>query len=389
MRFSSLAVAALAVAPIAKAQSRYEARVLPSLGGDTAKALAVSNTGVVVGDATRTGQTYPIVAAWIDGQALDLGGSGFSIAGGRGVTDEGLVIGLHDHFGARAIYAVPPEYPPMEIPELATTLSQALAVNAGGEIVGSYTTSTRPYVLRAGVLTQLPLIGGIQGVAQAISNTGIIVGWTSRDSNGGQVAVRWINDQPVQLVGGASVNVAYGVNDQGWIVGYVSGAPFTTYEASLWTSPTARTNLGALAGAWNNIAYGVNNAGQIVGASGGRGFIWQDGQIHDLNDLVVPSTWPSAGWAVTDARAISAGGLVAAQATQGARSYGLLLVPVCSADFNHDGDTGTDADIEAFFACLAGNCCAACGSADFNGDGDVGTDADIEAFFRVLGGGGC
>ena len=31
----------------------------------------------------------------------------------------------------------------------------------------------------------------------------------------------------------------------------------------------------------------------------------------------------------------------------------------------------------------------ACGSADFDGDGDVGTDADIEAFFRVLAGGNC
>jgi hypothetical protein len=28
-------------------------------------------------------------------------------------------------------------------------------------------------------------------------------------------------------------------------------------------------------------------------------------------------------------------------------------------------------------------------TADFNGDGDVGTDADIEAFFRVLAGGNC
>jgi subtilisin-like proprotein convertase family protein len=61
----------------------------------------------------------------------------------------------------------------------------------------------------------------------------------------------------------------------------------------------------------------------------------------------------------------------------------------CSADFNNDGDIGTDADIEAFFACLAGNCCATCGSPDFNGDGDIGTDADIESFFRVLGGGPC
>jgi hypothetical protein len=63
----------------------------------------------------------------------------------------------------------------------------------------------------------------------------------------------------------------------------------------------------------------------------------------------------------------------------------------CTADFNCDGDVGTDADIEAFFACIAGTCptppCTS--TADFNGDGDVGTDADIEAFFRVLSGGPC
>ena len=78
--------------------------------------------------------------------------------------------------------------------------------------------------------------------------------------------------------------------------------------------------------------------------------------------------------------------------------YGILNAAAASAavfcgtaDFDGDGDLGTDADIEAFFACLGGNCCAACfsGGADFNADGDVGTDADIEAFFRVLAGGSC
>ncbi len=61
----------------------------------------------------------------------------------------------------------------------------------------------------------------------------------------------------------------------------------------------------------------------------------------------------------------------------------------CSADYNGDGDVGTDADIDAFFACLSGYCCPACAGPDFNHDGDVGTDADIESFFRVLGGGPC
>jgi hypothetical protein len=67
------------------------------------------------------------------------------------------------------------------------------------------------------------------------------------------------------------------------------------------------------------------------------------------------------------------------------------IVTCGTADFNCDGDVGTDADIESFFACLAGTCPAPpCpNTADFNYDGDVGTDADIEAFFRVLAGGAC
>jgi hypothetical protein len=66
-----------------------------------------------------------------------------------------------------------------------------------------------------------------------------------------------------------------------------------------------------------------------------------------------------------------------------------IQVSRCSADVNKDGDSGTDADIEAFFACIAGNCCPACDGPDFNGDGDIATDADIESFFRVLAGGAC
>src|SRR5262249_57838237 len=74
---------------------------------------------------------------------------------------------------------------------------------------------------------------------------------------------------------------------------------------------------------------------------------------------------------------------------QHAAALELVSCP-CSPDFNNDGDVGTDADIEAFFACLGGSCCATCPpNADFNCDGDIGTDADIESFFRVLAGGPC
>jgi hypothetical protein len=73
-------------------------------------------------------------------------------------------------------------------------------------------------------------------------------------------------------------------------------------------------------------------------------------------------------------------------------SSGAAVSTSCgSADFNCDGDIGTDADIAAFFNCLAGVCpplpCTS--NADFNGDGDIGTDDDIASFFSVLAGGGC
>jgi hypothetical protein len=78
--------------------------------------------------------------------------------------------------------------------------------------------------------------------------------------------------------------------------------------------------------------------------------------------------------------------------------YRMMLTGACfaqprcgSADFNCDGSIGTDADIAAFFQCLAGSCPGgSCPStADFDGDGASGTDADVEAFFRVLAGGPC
>jgi hypothetical protein len=92
---------------------------------------------------------------------------------------------------------------------------------------------------------------------------------------------------------------------------------------------------------------------------------------------------PDAGPVMTSSRFTVEGGFWVAFAAS---------PPGCgTADFDCDGDVGTDADIEAFFRCLAGVCppppCAS--TADFNFDGDVGTDADIEAFFRVLAGGNC
>jgi cytochrome c peroxidase len=156
-----------------------------------------------------------------------------------------------------------------------------------------------------------------------------------------------------------------------------AGAAATLY-ASLNPPVNGRIN--------QDILIGATITGTTGGLSGVATMNWHltpgtvlSGQVYFLQ------------WTIADAGAV--GGL--------ARS-GVARVPIfcgtqgcpnpCgTSDFNGDGDFGTDQDVEAFFACLAGNCCASCYSlgSDFNGDGDSGTDQDIEAFFRVLAGGNC
>jgi Immunoglobulin I-set domain len=77
-------------------------------------------------------------------------------------------------------------------------------------------------------------------------------------------------------------------------------------------------------------------------------------------------------------------------AVSGAASPTLTINPTGA------GDAGAayDCDVSNAFGSIRSNPAGlslipTCGSADFNGDGDLGTDADIEAFFRVLAGGNC
>jgi hypothetical protein len=135
--------------------------------------------------------------------------------------------------------------------------------------------------------------------------------------------------------------------------------------------------------------------------------LYVSGSFMTIGGAAAPgvAVWDGAAWQALGggadgpvlALAAFNGGVVAGGdfASVGGTGYSRFAVwgcepaPTCTPDFNGDGDVGTDADIEAFFECLAGSCCASCGSPDFNGDGDVGTDADIESFFRVLAGGTC
>ncbi len=103
------------------------------------------------------------------------------------------------------------------------------------------------------------------------------------------------------------------INDAGAIVG--SGLVSTALsdsalEATLWTNPSTRgVSLGTLGGE-NSEAFGINNSQQIVGFSTlldnsiRHAFLWEGGELIDLNSLIDPSI----GWELTSAFEINNNG---------------------------------------------------------------------------------
>jgi uncharacterized membrane protein len=234
--------------------------------------------------------------------------------------------------------------------------------------------------------------------AQGVSADGLIaVGQIS--INHVESAVRWTAIGQSQFLDNTTTSIATSVNQDGSVV---TGIVFLSdhSEAFRWTDLGGLVTLGVLRSTNDSRPAAISADGEtIVGMSDGDSsfpFLWTAGtgmvnlQSH-LGIIGIDMT----GWTLTDVTGISADGntLVGNGVHNGnSEPWLATLTRTCgSADFNCDGDIGTDADIESFFACLSGACPAApcTSSADFNADGDTGTDADIEAFFRVLGGGNC
>jgi len=210
----------------------------------------------------------------------------------------------------------------------------------------------------------------------------------------GVTVARWSEGAGVEPVGGAASYSAAGISDDGTVIianaidG--SGAARWTQETGFVPIPPPEGRFGVTAGAVSP------DATVVVGTvNDSRPWIWHDGLLNaDLKFLLLElgvdiSAWASFGGAT----GVSADGAVIVGSGSKVGSefdrtgWLVRLRPTCgSADFDHDGDVGTDLDIERFFACLAGNCCDTCYTCDFNGDGQSAQDTDIEAFFRVLAG---
>lgn len=119
--------------------------------------------------------------------------------------------------------------------------------------------------------------------------------------------------------------VGHGLND----AGQVAGESRHESRRAVVVSDGSVKDLGTLGGAFST-ARGINNAGHVVGGSltdGDRdhhAFLYVDGAMHDLNELIEP------GWEIVHALSINDAGDILAIANRGDGDWPVLLVRVDS-----------------------------------------------------------
>ncbi len=234
------------------------------LGGTASGAAAVNDIGLIAGDSNLAGDTTEHAFLWAFGADQDLGtlGGPNSAVLWPGLNNRGEAVGISDTS--------------MMDPNGETWSCGAFlpASHNGYTCVG--------FMWNNGAMTALPTLGGNNGFATAVDDSGHAVGWAetaTHDSTctGTQVlqflGVVWGSNGKVleQLKPFAHDpdSAATGINDRGQVVG-ISGkcgtavGDLSAIHAVLWENGKV-TDLGNIGGhAWNT-PMAINNRGQIVG----------------------------------------------------------------------------------------------------------------------------
>lgn len=311
----------------------------PSAHAPTSAAVALSNTGTVVGvsDFGPIGQQAFRYDSATPGATITRIGQFVDFSAANDVNDAGQIVGFGqfraDSLPRAFLYAATGQVTDLGTLGGATPSGSAEAINNQGQIVGFSQNRDGQecavaYTFAGGVTTIADLgtlPGDVSSRASDINDWGVIVGVSTSAGRVGR-AVQWVGGQPTALpgLGGASAG-AVAINASGVVVGS-SGLPAASggvQHAVLWRNGRI-TDLETLGNATSS-ANGINAAGLVVGTTGNvqRAFIYGQGHMVDLNTRIAPDS----GWVLTSANDINDRGQIAGTGYHNGVLRAFLITP--------------------------------------------------------------
>jgi probable HAF family extracellular repeat protein len=204
-------------------------------GSSTSEAFGINSKGTAVGDSqSGTRNHRPVLFSNGSVQDLGLGGSNDpdALETAYAINETGQIVGRHSA-GNNAFHAfVFVNGNTTDLSTLGGANGEALAVNKKGQVVGDSDTTEGPahaFIFDHSQLKDLGTLPGFDNASysRGINISGDIVG--ESDSADQKRAFLYARGQLAELdklaenlpeVGFTSLDVAYGINDKGWIVGY-------------------------------------------------------------------------------------------------------------------------------------------------------------------------
>jgi probable HAF family extracellular repeat protein len=316
----------------------YHVVTLASLGGTRSIGNSINDRTWVAGDSRLAGDQTIHASLWFAGRTFDLGTLGGPNSGviwpvkntrGKisGIAETADLDPLGEDWSCSAFFPSRTghvcrgfvwEHGRMRaLPTFGGTHGFATGTNNRGQTVGWAENTVRdptcnaPQVLqfraaiwgpRADQMEELaPLPGDTTSAATAINDRGQVVGISGICSNAvGEYsaahAVLWEGGRAIDLgnIGGVAWTTPMALNERGDVVGFANPAgtdPPNDFNvrAFIWTKGNGMRSLGTLPGDATSQALGINERRQVVGVSCGascRAFIWEDGAMTDMNELV-------------------------------------------------------------------------------------------------------
>jgi probable HAF family extracellular repeat protein len=299
---------------------------LGTLGGNESNARGINNSGQIVGY-SKTNSNLGHAFLWDRGSMVDLGTLGGDTSYATDINDFGQIAGT-------SFRQIGPIHTPHaflwengSMTDLGTlngiseSYSMAEGINNYGQIVGSSQSvfgPTHAFLWENGSMTDLGTLGTNRDSSSAsdINNAGQVVG-SSQDTSGFAHPFLWENGAMTDL-GSLEDNGDYAtaINSSSKVVGSSFFGAY--YQAFFWENGVM-TDLGSD----TFEAQSISDLGQIVGASRTFAFLWENGSVFDLNDLILSDS----DWQLTRAEDINQFGQIVGSGMINGEQHAFLLTP--------------------------------------------------------------